>query len=341
MMRHEGGTMTSLIRQGLRLACAAVVALTGFAATATAEEIAIAQYGSSTSAMPWAVALEKGFFKDAGVDITAIRASAGGSADIRNMIAGGLPYAESALASVITASRSGADIRIVSENVDTVANFVWAAMPDLAIKSLSDIKGRRLTFTTPQSTSEVMDHLLVAKLGLRNDDVKYVATGPYGAALTALQANGADVALLAEPIFTLNADKYRALGWAREALPPLVSTVGVVPTDLARKHPEVIRGILLAHRRAVEFMRSNRQESAEIIGRVYKLEPAVVQAVLTELIDHPSEGGVPYFGLGDFVPDGIDRLMDGLKLINALDTGSGWRPLVDQSFLPPDLQRKF
>jgi NitT/TauT family transport system substrate-binding protein len=332
--------MKSFILLRWLVACVAIVALKGFIATAGAEEIAIAQYGSSTSAMPWAVALEKDFFKEAGVDITAIRASAGGSADIRNMIAGGLPYAESALASVITASRSGADVRIVSENIDTVANFVWATMPNSPIKSLSDLKGRRLTFTTPQSTSEVMNHLLVAKLGMHNDDVRYVATGPYGAALTALQAGGADVALLAEPIFTLNKGKYQELAWARDALPPLVSTVGVVPAEFGRKHPEVIKGILLARRRAVEFMKNDRQESAEIIARVYKLDAAIVRTVLTGLIDHPSAGGVPYFGQGAFVPDGIDRLMTGLKLINALDIDTGWRPLVDQSFLPPDLQRK-
>src|SRR5476651_33035 len=76
-----------------------------------ADEIAIAQYGNSTSAMPWVIALEKGFFKEAGVDITAIHASAGGSADIRNMIAGDLPYAESSLAAVIGAARAGADVK--------------------------------------------------------------------------------------------------------------------------------------------------------------------------------------------------------------------------------------
>ncbi len=313
--------------------------LTGSAGAAQAEEIAIAQYGSSTSAMPWAVALTKGYFKDAGVDITAIRASAGGSADIRNMLAGGLPYAESAIASVITASKNGAEVKIVSENVATVANFVWATTLTSPVKSLADLKGRRLSFTTPQSTTEVMERLLVAKYGLRNEDVKYVATGAYGAALTALQAGGIDVALLAEPIFTLNAGKFRALGWARDVLPPLASTVGVVPTETARKHPEMIRGILAARRRAVEFMNSNRHEAAAIIAVVYKLDPAIVEAVLGELGDHPSEGNVPYFGLGNFYPDGMDRMMDGLKLINALEGDVTWRSLVDQSFLPADLQK--
>ncbi len=317
------------------------VALLALAGAARADEIAIAQYGSSTSAMPWAIALEKGYFKDAGVNITAIRASAGGSADIRNMIAGGLSYAESALASVITASKNGADIVMVSENIHTVANFVWATTLTSPVKSISDLKGRRLTYTTPQSTSEVVNRLLVAKYGLKNEDVKYIAAGPYGAALTALQTGGADIALLAEPIFTLNKGKYRALAWARDELPPLVSTVGVVPTEIARKHPEIVRGILLAHRRAVEFMNANRAEASVIIGRVYKLDPAVVEPVLGELIDHPSTGNIPYFGLGDFNPDGIDRQMAGLKLIDALEGENNWRGLVDQSFLPADLQRKF
>ena len=308
-------------------------------APAQAEEIAIAQYGSSTSAMPWAVALEMGMFKEVGVDITAIRASAGGSADIRNMIAGGLPYAESAIASVMTASANGADIRIVSENVHTVANFVWATLPTSPVQSLADLKGRKLTFTTPQSTSEVMDHLLVAKAGLRNSDVTYLSTGPYGAALTALQTGGADVALLAEPIFTLNAGKYRVLAWARDVLPPMVSTVGVVPTEVAKKRPEVIRGILLAHRRAVEFMAAHRHEASAVIARVYKLPPEVVETVLGTLTDKTS-GGIPYFGLGDFNPSGVDAQVAGLKLVHALDSEAPWRGLMDQSFLPADLQRK-
>ncbi len=321
------------------LARLAAVAIGLFCGQAQAEEVAVAQYGTTTSAMPWAVALEKGFFKQAGLDITAIRASAGGSADIRNMIAGGLPYAESSPAAVIAAVRAGAEVKIVSENVHTNANDVWLTMPNSPVKTLNDLKGRRLAFTTPQSTSEMLDHLLVAKVGLTNADVKYIASGPFGAELTALQAGGADVASIAEPLYTLNKDKYRVLAWARDELPAFPATIGVVPASVARDRPEVIRGILLARRRAVEFMLANRRESAEIIGRVYKLDPIVVETVLGELVDHPSVGGVTYFGFGDFLPQGMDRLMDGLRLVKALEGEFDWRALVDQSFLPADLQR--
>jgi NitT/TauT family transport system substrate-binding protein len=308
-------------------------------ASARAEEIAVAQYGSSTSAMPWAVALAKGFFQEEGVDITAIRASAGGSADIRNMIAGDLPYAESSLAAVVSAVKAGADVKIVSENVHTVANFVWATMPNSAITSLNDLKGKRLTFTTPQSTTEIMQHLLIETVGLGPHDVKLIATGPYGAALTAIQNGGADVALLAEPIFTLHKGKYRALAWARDIFPPLLSTVGVASTKTIKERPEILRAILVAHRKAVAFLESNRKEAAAIIAKVYKLDPDIVEAVLDDLLDHPSKGNVPYFGQGDFLPEGVDNLTEGLRLVGALDADIQWRSLVDQSLLPADLQR--
>jgi NitT/TauT family transport system substrate-binding protein len=333
------GAMTSNLPRRLVLVLGLIAPLAVAPLASFGEEIAIAQYGSSTSAMPWAIALEKGFFKEAGVDITAIRASAGGSADLRSMIAGDLPYAESALAAVVTAAQKGAEVKIVSENVHTVANFVWATMPNSPIKTLSDIKGKRLTFTTPQSTSEVMEHLLIEKVGLKQDDVKLVATGPYGAALTAIQNGGADIALLAEPIFTLNPGKYRALAWARDVFPPLLSTVGVTSAKIIKERPQAVRAILVAHRRAVEFITTNRKEAAAIVAKIYKLDPLVIEAVLGELIDHPSVGNVPYFGRGDFLPEGIDNLTKGLTLIGALDADVQWRSLVDQSFLPTDLQR--
>jgi NitT/TauT family transport system substrate-binding protein len=255
------------------------------------------------------------------------------------MIAGNLPYAESSLAAVVGAVNAGADVKIISENVHTVANFVWATMPNSPIVSLNDIKGKRLTFTTPKSTTEVMQHLLVQKFGLDPHDVKLIATGPYGSALTAIQNDGADVALLAEPIFTLHKGEYRALAWARDVFPPLLSTVGVASSRTIKERPEILRAILLAHRKAVAFMTSNRKEAAETIAKVYKLDPDVVESVLGGLIDHPSAGNVPYFGEGDFLPQGIDNLTKGLHMIGALDADIQWRLLIDQTLLPADLQR--
>src|SRR5256885_14798938 len=66
---------------GVLLAC--------IAASASAEEIAVGNYGVSANGMPFGVALVKGYFKDEGLNITGLISSAGGGTSLRNMLAGG------------------------------------------------------------------------------------------------------------------------------------------------------------------------------------------------------------------------------------------------------------
>ena len=105
-----------------------------------------AQYEISPGGMPLAVALEKGFFKEFGANIDAVRSSPGGGTDIRMMLGGDLPYTESSLGEFIAAVKNGADLKIVSEPVHTVSEVLWVAMPNTTIVSLKDLKGKRISF---------------------------------------------------------------------------------------------------------------------------------------------------------------------------------------------------
>src|SRR5262245_24416630 len=69
-------------------------ALTFAVTPAFAAKITVSQYGRLVATLPWAVALETGMFKEAGLDIDGITAGAGGGTSLRNMLAGELPYAE-------------------------------------------------------------------------------------------------------------------------------------------------------------------------------------------------------------------------------------------------------
>ena len=92
---------------------------------AMAEEIVVSNYGVSANGMPYAIAMEKGYFKEEGANVTGILSSAGGGTTLRNMLAGNAPYAEVNPNAVIAAIQQGADIKFVSDNVLTVAEFVW------------------------------------------------------------------------------------------------------------------------------------------------------------------------------------------------------------------------
>ena len=57
---------------------------------ARAEEIDISNHGVAMNGMPYAVVLEKGYFKEQGLDITGIVSSPGGGTTVRNLLSGDL-----------------------------------------------------------------------------------------------------------------------------------------------------------------------------------------------------------------------------------------------------------
>jgi NitT/TauT family transport system substrate-binding protein len=109
------------------------------AGAARAEEIVVSNYGVAANGMPFAVAMAKGYFKEEGANVTGILSSAGGGTTLRNMLAGNAPFAEVTPNAVIAAAQQGADIKIVSDDVLTVAEFVWCVKADSAIQSVSSI----------------------------------------------------------------------------------------------------------------------------------------------------------------------------------------------------------
>ena len=79
------------------------------AASAKAEQISVTHWGVLMYGAPYAVAMDKGFFKEEGVEITGILTSKGGGTTVRNVLAGGLPYGEVSLAAAVAAAQEGID----------------------------------------------------------------------------------------------------------------------------------------------------------------------------------------------------------------------------------------
>ena len=318
----------------------AVVLLIAFAAPAGAEQIVVSNYGVTTNGMPFAVAMEKGFFKEFKADVDGVLSSDGGGTTIRNLLGGRLAYGEAAVSAIVSAVQGGADLRIISGNVHTVAEFVWVAMPKSPVSSLKDLKGRKLGFTNPRSTSQALAHLLMEKQGLKPDEVELVRTGGFGAGLTMLEIGGVDVVPVAEPLWSKNQGKYKLIASAPDILPALSNVVGVTTGAAAKSNGEFIRGVIRARRKAVEFMVSNSKEASAIIAKAYDLEPAVAELTVKNLLASEKKGGVPYWGPGDIRIDTMDNMIRAQKIVGAMKGDADWSKLIDESFLPDDLKTK-
>lgn len=329
--------MTSFVRIKSLLAAVAIgVCLSPVAAVA--EEVAIANYGVAMNGMPFAIAMHKGYFKAEGVDVTGIVSDSGGGTTIRNATAGGLLYGESSLAATVSAIQSGADIKIVSGDADLVTDICFVTMPGSPIKSINDLKGKRLGFTNPGSTTQALTLLLLEKAGLKPSDVTMTATGGFGPGLTALENRGIDVMALTDPLTSKYGDKYTVLAWGKDIFPPMNNVVGVTTTKVMKERPEAIRAIIRARRKAVEFINSNPEEAAEIIAQVYKMDVSVIAKAIKQtnvVVD-----GVPYWGPGNLQYRGMDNMIRAQKLVGAVKGDIDWSKIVDESFLPDDLKSK-
>ncbi len=158
------------------LLAAAIVAIAAVPATA-AEKIAVGNYGISANGMPYAVALEKGYFKAEGADVDGIISSQGGGTSVRNMIAGGVAYGEANPGAIGVANLQGADLVIIADTVHTVAEFTWAVKKDSPIQSIADLKGKKIGYTNPRSTSQALAILLLEKAGFKASDAELVMCG--------------------------------------------------------------------------------------------------------------------------------------------------------------------
>lgn len=317
------------------------VAMTSWLTTdARAEEIVVSNYGVTVNGMPYAVGKALGYFEEEGAEVTGILSSSGGGTTIRNLLGGDLAYGESSLASVVAAAQQGADLRIISGNAHTVAEFYWIVMPDSPIQGVEDLEGKRLGFTNPKSTSQALDILLIGQLGMQRDDVELVKTGGFGPMLVALEEGGIDAGPVADPMYTKNKEKYRVIIEATEVLPPLTNVVGVTTGEAAQSKADFIRAVLRARRRAVDFIYENPNEAAELIAPEYKLDVDVTTEILVNLIESTQAAGEPYWGPGDLRYEPMDNMIQAQKDVGALEGEVDWSELVDESFLPDDLKSK-
>jgi NitT/TauT family transport system substrate-binding protein len=317
---------------GFMLLCAAIT-------NARADDIAVANYGVAMNGMPIVIAVSKGYFKEEGApNITGVLTDNGGGTTIRNLTAGNLVFGESALAAVVAAIQGGADIKIVSEDASLVTDICFVTMPNSPIKSINDIKGKRLGFTNPGSTTQALTLLLLEKVGLKTTDVTMTATGGFGPGLTALENGGIDVMALTDPLTSKNAEKYRVIGWGKDLFPPMNNVVGVSTTKAMKEQGDTLRAIIRARRRGVEFMKANPKEAAQIIASVYKMEPAVIENAIRQT--GVTVDGVSYWGPGGFNYKGLDNMIRAQKLVGAIKGDVDWSKIVDESFLPENLRSR-
>ena len=170
-------------RFGMTVGLALISAV--ISSSAQAFQLAVSQYGRVTASLPWAVAMEKGYFATRGSRSTRSSRARAAARRSATCLASDLPYGEVATSAALAAARSGLDIVIVNSASSHIGEISLVADPKSGVQKMSDLAGKKAGFTAPKSTSEVLLRLALKETHM-DGKVEPVATGGFGPGITAL-----------------------------------------------------------------------------------------------------------------------------------------------------------
>ena len=140
---------------------------------------------------------------------------------------------------------------------------------DSPIKTIKDLKGRKIGYTNPRSTSQALAILLLRKAGYKEKDAELVKTGGFGPMLAALDLGQIDVApspsRCGRRSRTSTACDHRCAKHCRRS----TTSSAWRPAKAIRTRGDFIRGVIRARRRAVEFMIENPDEAGDIVAKAF------------------------------------------------------------------------
>jgi NitT/TauT family transport system substrate-binding protein len=319
------------LKQGLLILALCLPAL----APAAAEDLLVTQYKADPSGAAYGVALAKGFFAKAGVDITGIISGAGGGASVRSAMASDLGFGDVSPAPAIAAIEQGQDIKIVNITSRSIADLVLIVMPSSPLKTAQDLKGKKFGISNPKSLGEMMAVLVMEKAGLQPNDLERVTLGSLSGALTAMENGVVDATAMPLILYRMRGGpgKYRVLVGPQD-LPALPAQLGIATGTMMKQHPDKLRAIEQARREGAKFIYEHTDEAIGILSKVYEpLPPNEVAGMVKELV------AVKFWSEGHIEMPLLETTARAMKYVGMLDKDIDLAKLVDSSFLPADLQK--
>jgi NitT/TauT family transport system substrate-binding protein len=329
----QGRTLIRITCLGLSLALSAVIAAST-APAVRAETITVTHWGGQFYGVPYAVAMDKGFFKKNGVDVTGILTAAGGGTAVRNTLAGGIPFGEVSLAAAVQAINAGQKLIIIGSGAQTVADQMWVVKKDSTLTGIKDLVGKQIAYTAPGSVSNMVILMALKANGIAPQQVKLVPAGDLGANLSAVGSGAVDAGFSDELVYAQNKDLVKPLFMVRDTMDPrMMQTVMITTADYAKAHPDIIKGLIAARREGLAYALAHPDEAADITAKAYN-NPNVelFRAHLKELIKEN------YWSEGQLDFSAMNHMVEGLQITGQIKGDVDWPKYVDASYLPADLR---
>ena len=298
-------------------------------ARAADRKLAVTHYGSLAYGIPVGAAWRAGYFDATGARLDGLLTADGGGTAVRNTLASDLPVGESGLYAIMAARRSGLDLVVIYQAINTAADVSWVVRADSPIKTLQDLAGKTITFTQPKSGSETQIREILGRTGLI-DKVQLQASGGIREGLSMVEAGAAAAAPIVEPLRTALSSRFRSVVNADDYISRSAQIVGFTTRAFADSNVDMLKALVAARARGVDLTYREPATAARLVAPDYRMEPEALEKSIRALSQHQfwDRGGL---NLDDFRAAEPIMASIGVTDGNPLD----WPRILDARFKPP------
>ncbi len=236
-------------------------------------------------------------------------------------------------AAVKSVWKSGDPYVIVGGGVKSPSDIFWIVPENSSLRSVRDLVGKRVSYTSPGSVTEQVLILTLSRAGIDPASVQLIAAGGIGEGFALLKRGEVDACAMLPSSFTERAG-FRVLFNAWDTVPNYFQTLILAHRRLVERNPEAIRSFLAARRWGVEQIQKDPEGAAQVYAKTANISPDLAR----EAIRFAGAERGRYYSDGRLDPEGLRLAEEGMRIAKEIgpDERVPWTQLVNQSFLADD-----
>jgi ABC-type nitrate/sulfonate/bicarbonate transport system substrate-binding protein len=293
------------------------------AGSASGQALQNVRVASPTKGIPFFymyVARDMGIFRSEGLAVEEI--VMGLDVAIAGLIAGELGYV-TGTGSATRAAVTGVPVKVVMFTFDKIL-FTLHVLP--TIKSIADLKGKRVAVNRPVTTDAVFARAALERAGVDPSTVTFGSMVATSTRLAALKSGAVEAAVLTPPFDALALKEgYRSLAQASDVLEMPWTGLATSAKRLAEK-PAEVKAMIRAMLKSLQYIRQNREGSIALIRKEFNLDESLAGHVYSQMVPALSSDGTVSIRA---IENDIDLARRSLKLTKSIEVSQ----IVDFSLL--------
>lgn len=246
--------------------------------------------------LPLYVTIEKGFFKDEGLDIIPVMFNSG-TTNLQSLIGGDVQIIASSVAEPVLGRATGVDVKTFW-GICNLMPFELYSQPKLT--SMKEAKGKRFAISRFGALSDFLTRASLLHFGIDPKDVTILQIGSTPARFAALGSGGVDATIIWFPVTEqARAMGYRKLFDLKDMYPEWPYEIFAARESwLAKEKDQAIR-FIRAYQKGTRLTRDSRDEAIRVLRKYVKMDPAVAPAGYDLYRDSfPVDGKIAEKGIG-------------------------------------------